>query len=189
MKKNFYSALYLVVVCIIIFIIQVMFPAATDSLKLTSSLALIKPWTLITSIFLHGSIVHLLYNMFALALFGLILENLIGSRKFLLLFFLSGLFAGMASIPFYNSVLGASGAIFGIIGALAVLKPKMMVFVYGLPMPMILASLIWVGIDILGVFVPSDIANIAHLSGILVGIVFGIVLRFLLIIKEPKGAL
>lgn len=172
MKKNSYSALWLAGICILIFVIQIIFPIITDSFKLTASEALSKPWTLITSIFLHGSLVHLLYNMFALALFGTILENEIGTRKFLYLFFLAGLFASIASVPFYNSVLGASGAIFGIIGALAILKPKMIVWVYGMPMPMFLASIVWAVIDIFGIFIPGSVANIAHLSGVLVGIVF-----------------
>ena len=116
-------------------------------------------------------------HMFALVLFGSILENEIGTKKFLSLFFLAGLFASIASIPFYNAVLGASGAIFGVIGALAVLKPKMTVWVYGMPMPMIIASLVWAAIDVLGVFIPSNVANIAHLSGIFVGIIFGFIIR------------
>ncbi len=136
-----------------------------------------QPWTLISSIFLHGSLIHLLYNMFALALFGLILENEIGSKKFLYVYFLSGLIASLSSIPFYNAVLGASGAIFGIMGALVILKPKMTIWLYGIPLPMYLASLVWIGIDLIGIFVPGDTANIAHLSGIFIGIMFGLIFR------------
>lgn len=172
MTKNNYSALWLTGICIIVFIVQVIFPGLTELFKLTTSQVMIKPWTLITAIFLHGSITHLLYNIFALALFGTILEHNIGTRKFLWLFLSAGLFASLASIPFYNAVLGASGAIFGIIGALAFLKPKMVVWVYGMPMPMALAALIWAAIDVLGIFFPSNVANISHLSGAVVGIVF-----------------
>jgi len=115
--------------------------------------------------------------MFALALFGTILEHNIGTKKFLYLFFSAGLFAGLASILFYKAVLGASGAIFGIIGALAILKPKMIVWIYSMPMPMVIASLVWIAIDILGIFIPSNVANITHISGILVGISFGIIIK------------
>ena len=177
MTKNNYTALWITGICIIIFIIQVISPLFTEAFKLTTSEALVRPWTLITAIFLHGSITHLLYNMFALALFGTILEHNIGTKKFLYLFFSAGLFASIASIPFYNAVLGASGAIFGIIGALAIIKPKMVVWFYGMPMPMVLAAIFWVAIDVLGIFAPSNTANIAHISGVLVGVVFGILLR------------
>lgn len=178
MVNNKYSALWLTGIIIFIFILQAIFPAITETLKLTSSDVLIHPWTLVTAIFLHASIIHLLFNLFALALFGSILEHNIGTRKFLFIFFSSGLFASIASVPFYNAVLGASGAIFGVIGTLAIIKPGMVVWLYGVPMPMILALFVWVGIDILGIFVPSQTANIAHLSGILVGVVFGFYLRF-----------
>ncbi len=177
MSNNKYSALWITGICIVVFILQIIFPIITDIFKLTTSEVITHPWTLITAIFLHGSIVHLLYNMFALALFGTILENYIGTKRFLSIFFLSGLLASLASIPFYNAVLGASGAIFGIIGALAVLKPKMVVWIYYIPMPMFVVAIIYAAIDILGVFVPSNVANIAHLSGIVVGIVFAFILR------------
>ncbi|MBU4124003.1 MAG: rhomboid family intramembrane serine protease [Nanoarchaeota archaeon] len=67
-----YVALYILVACVIAFILQSIFPI-TDSLVLVSSEVLIHPWTLITHMFLHGSFEHLFYNMFALGLFGLIL--------------------------------------------------------------------------------------------------------------------
>ena len=177
MSNNKYSSLWLVGICVVIFIFQFISPKFTEIFKLTTSQAFSHPWTIFTAIFLHGSITHLLYNMFALALFGLILENEIGTRKFLLIFFISGLFASLASIPFYNAVLGASGAIFGVIGAVAVLKPKMTVWVYSMPMPMFLAAVIYAAIDVLGIFIPSSVANIAHLSGIVIGIIFAFVIR------------
>ena len=184
MSNNKYSSLWLVGICVVIFIFQFISPAFTDLLLLKTSQVLTHPWTLITAIFLHGSITHLLYNMFALALFGIILENEIGTKKFLLIFFISGLFASLASIPFYNAVLGASGAIFGVIGAVAVMKPKMTVWVYSMPMPMFLAAIIYAAIDVLGIFIPSSVANIAHLSGIVVGIIFAFVIR--LKYKKPS---
>ena len=124
--------------------------------------------------FLHGDMTHLLGNMFALFLFGLILENAIGSKKFTLLYFASGIVAGAASIFFYDSTLGASGAIFGILGALAVLKPRMIVWTYGVPMPMVAAVGFWLILDILGVFYPSNIANMAHIAGLAFGAAIGI---------------
>jgi len=177
MTKNKYYSLWFSLAIFIIFILQIIFPIITDFFKLTSSLAIARPWTLFTAIFLHGSITHLLYNLFALALFGTILEHNIGSKRFLFVFFLSGLFASIASVPFYNSVLGASGAIFGVIGSLTILKPKMVIWLYGMPMPMFLAAFIWAVVDILGIFAPGNTANIAHLAGLFVGIVVAFMIK------------
>jgi|TARA_Y100000310_G_C20374198_1_gene664967 hypothetical protein len=129
---------------------------------------------LLTAIFLHSDTVHLLYNLFGLALFGTILEHIIGTKKFLKLFFIAGLAASLVSIPFYTRVLGASGAIFGIIGMLAILRPRMAIWLYGMPMPMFIALIVWAAIDIFGIFFPSSTANIAHLAGLVAGIAFGV---------------
>ncbi len=134
-------------------------------------------WRLFTSIFLHGGVAHLFYNLFALALFGSILERLIGSRKFLIVFLFSGIFANLVSVNFYSSSLGASGAIYGILGCLALLRPGMMVWAFGFPMPMFMAAILWTAGSVLGIFIPSNIGYIAHLSGIIAGFLFGFFLK------------
>ena len=58
----------------------------------------------------------------------------------------------------------------------------MQVFALGVPMPMFLAAIIWAALDLFGIFIPSDTANIAHLSGILVGIGIGFIIKQ----KQPK---
>ncbi len=171
---KFYS-IYLAIICIIFFILQSIFPGFTQALVLNQQ-SFPEIWRFLTSIFLHGSLEHLVLNMFALILFGLILEKLIGSRKFLLVFFVSGILANIVAVNFYDSSLGASGAIFGILGTLTVIKPLMAIFVYGIPMPMFLASIIWAVIDILGVFYPQGVGNIAHLSGLAFGLLIGLYL-------------
>lgn len=168
-------------ICIIMFIFQSIIPGFTDSLILNGS-SFVQPWRFVTSIFLHASIEHILLNLFALILFGLILEKLIGSNKFLIVYFVSGIFANLIAVNFYSSSLGASGAIFGILGCLAIFRPSMAVWVYGLPMPMFIAAIVWVGISIFGIFNPSTTGDIAHLSGIAVGFLFGLYFR----LKEPK---
>ena len=136
-----------------------------------------RPWTLVTAIFLHADLSHLAYNMFALLLFGSILENIIGSRRFIIVFFLSGITASIAALFFYDSVLGASGAIFGIMGALAAIRPGMIVWVMGVPMPMIIAAAVWASLDLLGFFSPTNIANASHLAGLISGLLVGLALR------------
>lgn len=129
-----------------------------------------------TSVFLHASLTHLLYNMFALALFGTILESIIGGGKFLAIFFVSGIVASASAFLFYPISLGASGAIFGILGALAILRPRMVVWIY-VPMPMIAAIFVWAGLDLIGFFYPSGVANAAHLAGLAIGAAFGFAMR------------
>lgn len=175
MKMKFY-ALQLVLVCVIIFIIQTIFPGFTD-LFVLNKLSFIQPWRFLTAIFLHGSLSHLFYNMFALALFGTLLEGFIGGKRFLIIFFAAGIGANIISVNFYDSALGASGAIYGVIGALMIIRPFLMVWALGLPMPMVLAGILWAIGDFAGIFMPSNVANIAHLIGIFVGLILGFVFK------------
>ena len=175
--KNKHYALKITGILILIFIIQLFFKNFTELFVLNRALVLIRPWTLITSIFLHGSLAHLMLNGFALALFGSILENIIGSKRFLVLFFIGGIFANIPSIIFYNSSLGASGAIFGVLGCLTILRPKMIVWLNFMPVPMWLAAIIWALQDVLGVFIPDNIANLAHLGGLFFGLIYGFYIR------------
>ena len=169
-----YSTFILVGVCVIIFLLQISIQGFTDNFVLKKELLFNEPWRLLTSIFLHSGIPHLLLNMFSLALFGIILENIIVTRRFLLIFFISGLIASLFSGFFYNSALGASGAIFGIIGNLIILRPKLMIWVYGVPMPMFLAGIVYLIVNLFGVFLQiGNTGYIAHLFGLVIGLLFG----------------
>lgn len=175
-KIKFYS-LWFLLVNIVVFILQISFKGFTELFVLNANALNGQYWRFVTAIFLHGGITHLMYNMFALFFFGIALEKLIGSKKFLFVFFSSGIIANIISVNFYESSLGASGAIMGIIGTLTIIKPFMMVWAFGLILPMFIAAILWVIGDILGVFMPSNVGNIAHLSGIGVGFLIGLVLR------------
>ncbi len=140
------------------------------------------PWMFITSIFLHADLSHLLFNLFALYFFGSALERRIGGKLFGTLFLMSGLFGNLGYMITANNPyvpgLGASGAIYGVMGALAILVPFMVVLVYGMvPLPMVVAALLWALMDLMGLFTPSGIAHGAHLGGMIVGVVFGLFLR------------
>jgi hypothetical protein len=176
--KNQWFALRIAVVCVAVWIVQNAFPSITDDFGLVSSRIFEAPWTLLTYMFLHADFEHLFYNMFALLLFGLMLEGVIGSRNFLKVYFLSGMFAGIGSLLFYEASIGASGAVYGIIGALAVLRPMMFVISFGVPLPMVVAAFVWVAGDIMGFFLPSgNIAYMAHIFGITAGAAYGFSLR------------
>ena len=180
-KFNFY-ALKLSGVIIFIFLLQILIPGFTDFFLLDES-SFIQIWRFISSIFLHGGLAHLVYNLFALAFFGSILERLIGGRRFLIVFFVSGILANIVSVNFYISSLGASGAIFGIIGALIFVRPLQTVWAFGLPMPIFLAGIAWAIGDIIGAVgflsgSPLDnTGNIAHLSGMFFGLILGYFFR------------
>lgn len=179
-QKNKFYALWLSLACIIVFILQASVPGFSESFLLNEkAVNNLEIYRFATSIFLHGSLEHLIFNLFALIIFGLILEKLIGSRKLLLVFFFSGILANLISINYYPSSLGASGAIFGIIGVLTIIKPLMMVWAFGMIIPMFVAAILWIFIDIIGIFNPSDVGNIAHLSGIGVGFIFGLIFRLM----------
>lgn len=183
-----YYALWLSGIIALIFLLQLAFPQITDNFKLVSSDAWDRPWILISSIFLHANIGHLLYNLFGLALFGTILESVIEGKNFIALFFISGIAASFSVIPFYSSALGASGAIFGVIGALAVLRPGMVVWVSYMPMPMFAAAIFWAIGDFFGILMPGEIANAAHLGGLACGVIAGLMMREKYGLKKEKRA-
>jgi len=170
-----FIALILVAINLVVFPLQPFLPM--DQLILVSSDALARPWTVVTHMFLHGSPLHLMGNMFALGLFGSILERLVGWRRFLLVFFLGGFISSLGDIMFYNATLGASGALFGVLGAVAVIKPKMGVPAFGAILPMALAAVFWVLVDLSGMLYPDNVAHAAHLFGMAAGIVMGFIFR------------
>ncbi len=175
--KFYFSALLLCIAMVFVFVVQASVAGFTESFLLNSASLTTAPWTLVTSIFLHGSVLHLLSNIFALGLFGLILEKIIGTKRFLMFFFLTGIIASFVASFFYASSLGASGAIFGVLGILGALRPKMVVWAYGVPMPMFVAVAFWFLLDVAGVFYPSGIGNIAHIAGLFSGIAIGLYTR------------
>jgi len=181
-KFRFYF-LWLSLICITVFAFQNMpgIPGFTETFVLNQkALSSFQIWRFITAIFLHGGIIHLAYNLFALLLFGLILEKMIGSKKFLIVFLISGILANIIGVNFYTSSLGASGAIYGILGCIAILNPMMTVFAFGMLMPMFVAAILWITADLLrvfGLFDPGNIGSMAHLSGIAIGIFLAFFLR------------
>ncbi|MBI2581250.1 rhomboid family intramembrane serine protease [Candidatus Woesearchaeota archaeon] len=177
MEQNRRYALWLTGVIVAVFFLQIVFPSITANFRLASADVWSRPWTLLTAIFLHGSIVHLLYNGFGLAVFGSILEEAVGSRRFLMVFFATGLVSSVVSTFFYNAVIGASGAIFGIMGVVTVLHPTMTVWVYYIPMPMYMAAVVWAVVDLFGFVVPQGIANAGHLAGLAAGVASGFVIK------------
>lgn len=139
-----------------------------------------RPWTFVTYMFLHGGFAHLFFNMYALFLFGSVLERVWGTRKFLFYYFATGIGAGMIHIVVqmltgdFAPTVGASGAIFGLLLGYAMLYPDT---VMGLIFPPVRMKakwfvLIYAAIELLlGVSgAQSGVAHFAHLGGLLVGL-------------------
>ncbi len=171
-------ALYLLGSLIFVFLLQLAYKPITGMFVLDPAMLVQQPWTIITSMFLHGGFVHLFFNGFALYMFGPYLEQIIGAKRFLAIYFGAGIVGGLAYaatyylgiLPASIPALGASGAIFGILGAVAVLRPNMQIIMWFVPMPMKFAAIVWVALSLLEtVNVSSGIAGAAHLGGLVLG--------------------
>lgn len=171
--------LCIIVACILFFILINVFPKTLSYLVFIPNTTFImyRPWTIITHMFLHGDFNHLLFNMLALYFFGTFLEKRIGKKLFVLVYFLSGLFAVFVYSLFSpNPVLGASGAIYGILATVAVLDPSLRVIVFIFPMKIVHAVILFAAIDLFSGIVLSGlspVAHFAHLGGLFFGLIAG----------------
>jgi len=134
-----------------------------------------RPWTLITNIFVHFDFFHLFFNMLILFFFGINLERLVGDRKFLEIYILSGIAAGVAQMFMTGGfIYGASGALYGVMGCLAVIAPQIRVLLfYAIPVSIRMAVLIFAFIEYISLGNMDGIGHMAHLAGILVGLAYG----------------
>ncbi|MBA1340816.1 MAG: Rhomboid protease GlpG [ANME-2 cluster archaeon] len=167
-------SLYIIMACVAAFLLQNLIPAFTGLFLLVPELAALRPWTVFTYMFLHGSSFHLFFNMLVLFFFGPTLERKIGSHKFLIVYFGAGLFSALGHMIFSGSpVVGASGAIYGIFACLALLEPDIRVYVYFFPMKITQALVLFALFDILLMGSNDMIAHAAHLSGLVFGLYMG----------------
>jgi rhomboid protease GluP len=252
---NFNVVFILIVVNVIVFIAATILISLFGEFPIYDLLALkpdniihgINLWTLLTSMFMHVNFAHLFFNMISLFFVGTLLEKIIGKKRFFFFYMISGLFAslffalssgffgaGIGEKIFGNPMtfgVGASGAIFGLIGVLAVLIPKKKIYLIGGPLIAIIVQAIleslfpnnlfsnvlnliisiyvffsifaifsfnsklrkfaipielqfWlvpiisiVPLIIIGLFIELPIGNMAHLGGLIAGLVYGFYLR------------
>ena len=157
---------------VVIFVAGLFIPGFDDYAKylgqLIPSQALARPWTLITYAFLHASTIHIFFNMLVLFMFGPRVELELGSRRFLVLYFVSALAGGLLSYTTPNfRIVGASGATFGVMYAFAKYWPKAPIFLFGfVPLEARYAIIAMVVLELFGgVQGNSVIAHFAHLGG------------------------
>lgn len=133
-------------------------------------------WQIVTYMFLHGGFWHLLLNMFIIYMFGSPLEGVWGSQRFLRFFFVCGLGGALGSFvfSFNTTVIGASGAGYGILAAYAMLFPYNQIYVWGILPVRARTLVIFVAIiEFVSGFAGGDgIAHFAHLGGMAAGFLY-----------------
>jgi membrane associated rhomboid family serine protease len=160
----------------LVFIATSVSPRVEHTFSFVPALFLERPWTILTYMFLHAGIGHILFNMLALYFFGPRLELELGGGRFMALYLVSGVFGGLLSFVMSPMVgiVGASGAIFGVMFGFAYLWPREHVYIWAiLPVE---ARWMVVGMTILslmGGFGLGDmgVAHFAHLGGFLGGFI------------------
>ena len=136
-------------------------------------------WQLFTYMFMHAGFSHLFFNMLALWMFGMELENTWGSRKFFTYYLVCGLGAGLANLlvaPLFTAVgptVGASGAIYGVLLAFGLIFPDRLIFVYFfVPLKAKYFVILYMIIEFVSVGSTDGIAHFAHLGGAIVGFIY-----------------
>lgn len=136
-------------------------------------------WVLLTSMFIHGDVFHITLNSLALFFFGKALESRVAMGKYLTIYFAGGVAGSLLSLFFYLPdvpIVGASGAIFAVMGAAMLLKPfELVSFPYVLPLPIALVGVIYSLSNVALLFssTESNVAYIAHVGGLATGIALG----------------
>lgn len=141
-----------------------------DYLVLVPVYTLTRPWTIVTYMFLHGSLSHILFNMLGLFFFGSRVEQRLGERRFITLYLISGIFGALASLVFTprTAVIGASAGVFGVMLAFAWFWPRERIYIWGvIPVE---ARLLVVITTVLAIYSGfggrgGNTAHFAHLGG------------------------
>lgn len=184
--------LNLIIINVLVFIAQALLDGMVNgginpAGKITNALALwplgigmFEPYQLVTHMFTHGNIGHILFNMFALWSFGSMLERVWGPKRFLIFYLACGLAAGAAQLLLSDApAVGASGAIMGLLAAFAYLFPNTQLIIFPFPVPVKAkwAIIVIAAIDLFGGVYPtgSNIAHFAHLGGLVMGLILVII--------------
>jgi membrane associated rhomboid family serine protease len=155
---------------IVMFILQRTSPWVDYLFTFVPVLTLQRPWTVITYMFLHGGMTHIFFNMLGLFFFGPRLEDRLGSKRFTILYFLSGFTGALLSIIFSpaSPIIGASAGVFGVMMGFAHFWPHEPILIWGIfPVParvlviFTTALSVWSGFGGAG----DNIAHFAHLGG------------------------
>ena len=160
----------LIIANVAMYILSVAAPEFANTLVFVPAYILIRPWTVITYMFLHGGIWHILFNMLGLYFFGPRLEVELGGGRFLGLYFVSGFAGAIFSFlfAFHSPIIGASAGVFGVLLGFARFWPRETLSIWGIIpvearwMVVIMTAMsLWGGLGNVG----GGIAHFAHLGG------------------------
>lgn len=166
--------LRLLIANLAVFLLTTYEPRVSDLLALWPRFVLYRPWSIVTYMFVHGGLGHIFFNMVGLFFFGPRLETQLGGKYFLRLYLLSGLGGAAFSFLFapYSGVVGASGAVFGVLLGFAYFWPRERIYIWGiLPIEsrwlvgILAAMALFSGIS----GADSGVAHFAHLGGFAAG--------------------
>jgi membrane associated rhomboid family serine protease len=177
----------ILIATVLMFFVQSTAPAIASLLVFDPRAVLVRPWTLVTYAFLHGGIGHIFWNMIGLFFFGPRVEERLGSNRFLALYLISAVAGALLSkLLSPAQVIGASGAVLGVLMAFARFWPRERLLIWGvLPIEARWLVMIYAALDILGGFGGmgrGGVANFAHLGG------FAGALLYLLFLERRQGA-
>lgn len=145
-------------------------------------------WTFLTSMFMHAGFFHLFVNMFSLVFVGSLIEKIIGKKRYVQFYLIAGILssllfvlsAKLISSDFSAYAVGASGALFGLIGLMMLLTPNLKVYIMFIPIPVKIkyaAPGMLIALWAISIAGNIPIGNIAHLGGLLAGLGYGFYLR------------
>jgi membrane associated rhomboid family serine protease len=178
-----YSGIILLI-CIAIYFLSLFAPGFVYGyLALNQDYLMQRPWTLLTHMFVHANFDHLFWNMLFLFFFGMELEKRVGESKFIQIYILSGIVAAIGQMMISSgSLVGASGALYGVMGCLAIIAPEIRVLLFFvIPLSIRAAVVLFALLDFLTLGAADNIAHMAHIIGLLVGLAYGQMMK-----KQPR---
>ena len=200
-RSGIHAMFGLIAANLAVFVIQHLMPGADLSEKFALSVAdgkNLELWRFFTAMFLHGGFMHLLFNMFGLYIFGSLAAPLLGAKRFLLLYLISGTLGNVlwfvVNINHGNVyLLGASGAVTGVILASAMILPDIPMMLLFIPFPLKLKTLaiVYILLDLFGHFgnPGSNTAYLVHVFGAICGYLFMILFAKDRVAWDPIGAI
>lgn len=187
-KYSFFNATAIIIVlCVLMYVVKYFFSMRFSylcSLNVNTILYNHAYWQFFTYMFVHADFFHILFNMLTLFCIGTAVEKAIGSKEFLTFYFVTGTIAGLLSFLVYWMtdqynvfLMGASGAIYAVLFAYAVIFPSSNIMIWGIiPVKAPLLVIIYAVIDLASqIYQPSNIAHITHLFGLLAAWLYMIV--------------
>lgn len=189
--------LTIIILNVIVFAAEILYgDAFVQMFSLTPVIALSGAWwQFFTYMFLHADPLHITLNMFALFMFGIVVERALGWKKYIFLYLVSGIgsaifyiFLTLTFLPSEMTVLmlGASGAVYGVLAAFGFMFPKEVIYIYFIPLPAMSAVFLFAAVELIaGVTgIMPGIANFGHLGGIITSAIIILVWKRS---SKPKG--